>query len=129
MSGLWSENAALYERFMEIYSNPPILYYGFNQQDSHAPSCKGRWCQLTSQQLQWLFVCYSVSITLGVLKHLSVVELYIMLLESLCKYICKFVIMYYWIFYIIRGNTIWKRIIYLGYIHTTYVINLTFFWK
>ena len=26
----WSENVALFERLMEIYSNPPILYYGFN---------------------------------------------------------------------------------------------------
>ena len=30
MSGLWSENAALFERLIEINSNPPILYYGFN---------------------------------------------------------------------------------------------------
>ena len=30
-SDVWSENAALYhERLMEIHSNPPILYYGFN---------------------------------------------------------------------------------------------------
>ena len=28
--GLWSENAALFERLMKIHSNPPILYYGFN---------------------------------------------------------------------------------------------------
>ena len=28
-SDVWSENAALFERLMEIYSNPPILYYGF----------------------------------------------------------------------------------------------------
>ena len=27
---VWSENAALFERLMEINSNPPILYYGFN---------------------------------------------------------------------------------------------------
>ena len=26
----WSVNAALFERLMEIHSNPPILYYGFN---------------------------------------------------------------------------------------------------
>ena len=26
---VWSENAALFERLMEIHSNPPILYYGF----------------------------------------------------------------------------------------------------
>ena len=24
---VWSENAALFERLMEIHSNPPILYY------------------------------------------------------------------------------------------------------
>ena len=31
-SHVWSENAALFERVMEIYSNLPIhvLYYGFN---------------------------------------------------------------------------------------------------
>ena len=31
-SGVWSENAALFERLMKIHSNPPILYYnhGFN---------------------------------------------------------------------------------------------------
>ena len=29
-SGVWSENAAPFERFMKINSNPPILYYGFN---------------------------------------------------------------------------------------------------
>ena len=31
-SDAWSENAALFERLMEIHSNPPILYYmyGFN---------------------------------------------------------------------------------------------------
>ena len=28
MSG--GENAALFERLMEIHSNPPILYYDFN---------------------------------------------------------------------------------------------------
>ena len=34
---VWRENAALFERFMEIYSNPPILhvYYGFNM---HVPA-------------------------------------------------------------------------------------------
>ena len=26
-SDVWSENAALFERFMEIHSNPPILPY------------------------------------------------------------------------------------------------------
>ena len=26
----WSENAALFERLMEIHSNPPELYYGSN---------------------------------------------------------------------------------------------------
>ena len=26
---VWSENAALLERLMEIHSNPPKLYYGF----------------------------------------------------------------------------------------------------
>ena len=26
----YSENAALFERLVEIHSNPPILYYGFN---------------------------------------------------------------------------------------------------
>ena len=29
-SDVWSENAALFERLMEIHSNPPILYFGFN---------------------------------------------------------------------------------------------------
>ena len=29
-SDIWSENAALFERLLEIHSNPPILYYGFN---------------------------------------------------------------------------------------------------
>ena len=29
-SGVWSENAALFERLMEIHSNPPILYFSFN---------------------------------------------------------------------------------------------------
>ena len=29
-SDVWSENDALFERLMEIHSNPPILYYGFN---------------------------------------------------------------------------------------------------
>ena len=28
---VWSKNAALFERLMEIYSNPSILYNGFNQ--------------------------------------------------------------------------------------------------
>ena len=28
-SDVWSENAAPFERLMEIYSSPPILYYGF----------------------------------------------------------------------------------------------------
>ena len=28
-SDIWIENAALYERVVEIHSNPPILYYGF----------------------------------------------------------------------------------------------------
>ena len=29
-SDAWSENAAFFERLMEIHLNPPILYYGFN---------------------------------------------------------------------------------------------------
>ena len=29
-SDVWSENAARFERLMEIHSNPSILYYGFN---------------------------------------------------------------------------------------------------
>ena len=29
-SNVWSKNDALFERLMEIHSNPPILYYGFN---------------------------------------------------------------------------------------------------
>ena len=33
-SDFWSENAALFERLMEIYSNPPILYYGFKTQQT-----------------------------------------------------------------------------------------------
>ena len=28
-SDVWSENAALFERLMEMYSNPPILYFAF----------------------------------------------------------------------------------------------------
>ena len=32
VSDVWSENAALFERLMEIHSNPPILYYGFLKQ-------------------------------------------------------------------------------------------------
>ena len=31
-SNVWSENAALFERLMEIHSNPPILYYGFKHE-------------------------------------------------------------------------------------------------
>ena len=30
-SHVWSENGALFERLMEIYSNPPTLYFGFNK--------------------------------------------------------------------------------------------------
>ena len=30
---VWSENNARFEGFMEIHSNPPILYYGFNKRD------------------------------------------------------------------------------------------------
>ena len=30
-SDVWSENAALFERLMEIHSNPPKPYYGFNE--------------------------------------------------------------------------------------------------
>ena len=32
VSDVWSENAAMFERLMEIHSNPPILYYGFKMQ-------------------------------------------------------------------------------------------------
>ena len=34
-SDVWSENAALFERLMEIHSNPPILYYGFKKKHSY----------------------------------------------------------------------------------------------
>ena len=30
MFSVWSENAALFKRFMKIHLNPPILYYDFN---------------------------------------------------------------------------------------------------
>ena len=30
-SNVWGENSVLFERLMEIHSNPPILYYGFKQ--------------------------------------------------------------------------------------------------
>ena len=42
LSDVWSENAALFERLMEIHSNPPILYYGFNVQGDNTqagPPC------------------------------------------------------------------------------------------
>ena len=29
-SDVWSENAALFKRLMKLYSNPPIVYYGFD---------------------------------------------------------------------------------------------------
>ena len=29
LSDVWSDNAPLFKRLMEIHSNPPILYYGF----------------------------------------------------------------------------------------------------
>ena len=29
VSGLWSENAALFKRLMKIHSNPPILSFGY----------------------------------------------------------------------------------------------------
>ena len=35
---VWSENAELNERLMEIHANPPILYYGFNM-GKHACVC------------------------------------------------------------------------------------------
>ena len=31
VSNVWSENTTLFERLMEIHSNPPKLYYGFNK--------------------------------------------------------------------------------------------------
>ena len=31
VSDVWSENAALFKRWMKSHSNPPILYYGFNE--------------------------------------------------------------------------------------------------
>ena len=31
-SDVWSENAALFERMIEIHSNPPVLYYGFKDE-------------------------------------------------------------------------------------------------
>ena len=31
-SNVWSENTALFERLMEIHSNSPKLYYGFNDE-------------------------------------------------------------------------------------------------
>ena len=32
-SDVWSENAALFERLVEIHSNPPILYFEFKAAD------------------------------------------------------------------------------------------------
>ena len=29
-SDVWSENVALFKRWLKIHSNPPVLYYGFN---------------------------------------------------------------------------------------------------
>ena len=34
-SNVWSENTALFERLMEIHSNSPKLYYGFNIFEIH----------------------------------------------------------------------------------------------
>ena len=41
VSDIWSENAALSERLIEIHSNPPILYYGFKGEAS--PSIYADW--------------------------------------------------------------------------------------
>ena len=30
-SDAWNENIALFETFLKIHLNPPIIYYGFNQ--------------------------------------------------------------------------------------------------
>ena len=35
-SNVWSENTALFKRLMEIHSNSPKLYYGFNLQYARA---------------------------------------------------------------------------------------------
>ena len=52
-SDVWSENAALFERLMEIHSNPPILYYGFN--DKTFVSCVYEWkCHLKVKVLHWV---------------------------------------------------------------------------
>ena len=32
-SDVWSDNAAVFERLLEIHSNPPILYYGFKESE------------------------------------------------------------------------------------------------
>ena len=37
-SNVWSENTAVFERLMEIHSNSPKLYYGFNV-DMHCLNC------------------------------------------------------------------------------------------
>ena len=32
-SDVWSEIAALFKRLIKIHSNPPIVYYGFNDKN------------------------------------------------------------------------------------------------
>ena len=60
-SNVWSENTALFERLMEIHSNAPKLYYGFNSLLAkidfwhicplarcnywHKPSCNALWAK------------------------------------------------------------------------------------
>ena len=52
-SDVWSENGALLERLIQIHSNPPILYHGFNCR--HLIVCPAEWHERVRQE-NWQFV-------------------------------------------------------------------------
>ena len=62
VSGVWNENAALFERLMKIHSNSPILlYYGLNNYSSD--SKRGQHTQIAA--VHALSIMYIVHVQLG----------------------------------------------------------------
>ena len=65
VSDVWSENAALFERLMEIQSNPPILYYGFNS-----------WSQFCYLKVVWKLLQVFLSETINFLRKLHKTKIF-----------------------------------------------------
>ena len=89
-SDVWSENAALFERLMEIYSNPPILYYGSAQIWAFTDHKFNHLWNCLPSPNSWKYLCYFVYTK--IMTYTCTVLCQTRLCVCVCVCVCAFVV-------------------------------------